>query len=176
MSQAYNYISFVGNKQLGNMLLEIERRFNEFKVTNPTSFNRDFIGEILYGLRQAEFKAASNISDVTKNLRISYFSPSESEFESGSLIPTDFQDYLTVALSKIDSHVVVINSFNTTHDEYGYYISLCEDATNGNYNILSVYDSLEDSNGSGKGISSMYKKLIHQLHKQAPWAKKVLKV
>lgn len=174
MGQAYNYISFLGNKDLEQIVCEIERRFNVFRVNNPNGFSKESIGSIFYGLSQSEFFQASDISDVTKNLHISYFGASESEFISGSMIPTDFQDYLTFSLAKVDPHVIVINDFNTTQNEYGKYFSCCEDALNGKFNIVSEYDAIEDQSGTGKGLQTMHKKLIHALHKRAPWSKKTL--
>jgi hypothetical protein len=174
MGQAYNYISFLGNEDLGIMLREIEYRFNVFRAKNPNGFSEESIGFVFYGLNPTEFSAATDISEVTKYLRISYFSPSESEFLSGSSIPTDFQDYLTVSLAKVDPYVIIINDFNTTHNEYGCYTSLCQDAVNGNFQIISEYYSLEDSDGSGRGLRSLRKKLVREIHKQAPWSKKAL--
>ena len=175
MSMAYNYISFLGNADLEQMLLEIERRFNEFKVTNPSGFSKEAIGSIFYGLNPTEFAAATHISETTKNLRLSYFSARETEYESGVFIPTGFQDYLTVALAKIDPHVIAINDFNTTHNEYGSYISLCKDAANGDFEIVSEYDDIEDPSGTGRGLSTMHKKMVRSLHKQVPWSKQILK-
>jgi hypothetical protein len=174
MGQAYNYISFLGNNALEQVLLEIELRFNEFKAANSNGFSKESIGFVFYGMNPTEFSKATDISEVTKYLRISYFSPSESEFLSGSSIPTAFQDYLTVSLAKVDPNVIVINDFNTTYNDYGCYISLCQDAANGNFQIVSEYDSLEDRDGSGKGLRTMRKKMRSSLHKQAPWTKKVL--
>ena len=174
MGQAYNYISFLGNEDLGLILREIERRFDVFRAENTNGFSKESIGYIFYGMNPTEFSNATDISEVTKYLHISCFSPSESEFLSGSSIPTDFQDYLTVSLAKVDPHVIVINDFNTTYNDYGCYISLCQDAANGNFQIVSEYYSLEDRDGSGRGLRTMSKKMRSALHKQAPWSKKVL--
>ena len=174
MGQAYNYFSFLGNKDLEQILFEIEHRFDVFRSTNPNGFSKESIGSIFYGLSQTEFSQASGISDVTKNLHTSYVSASESEFISGANIPTDFQDYLTFSLAKVDPHVVVINDFNTTHNEYGHYFSCCEDAINGNFKIVSEYDAIEDQSGTGKGLRTIRKKATHALHKRAPWSKNIL--
>jgi hypothetical protein len=174
MGQTYNHISFLGNENLGLILREIERRFNEYRAKNSNQFSKDSIAYVFYGLNPSEFLAASDISEVTKYLRISYFSPSESEFLSGSSVPTDFQDYLTVSLAKVDPHVIIINDFNTTDNEYGCYISLCQDAANVNFQIISEYYSLEDIDGSGRGLSSIRKKIVRELNKKAPWSKKAL--
>lgn len=174
MGQAYNYISFLGNKNLDKLLLEIELRFNQFRAVNSNGFSKESIGFIFYGMNPTEFSNATDISEVTKNLQISYFSPNESEFLSGPSIPTAFQDYLTVSLAKVDPHVIVINDFNTTYNDYGCYISLCQDAANGNFQIVSEYDSLEDRDGSGRGLRSMRRKMVREIHKQAPWSKKAL--
>jgi len=173
MSQTYNYIGFVGNKDIENMMLEIERRFNEFKINNPNAFSRESICQIFYGLDINEFQNSPDISDVTKGIQISYFGNIEGEFMSGFLVPTDFQDYLTVALAKIDPHVIGINDFNTTNDDYGYYISLCKDAKTGDFEVISEYESTEGE--VGMNLSSMRRKSIKNLHKQAPWSKHVLK-
>jgi hypothetical protein len=175
MGMAYNYISFLGNQDLKQMLHEIKRRFDEFKAANPTGFSKESIGYIFYGLNPTEFAAATDISGMTKNLRLDYFDASETQYESGVLIPTDFQDHLTTALAKIDPHVVAINYFNTTHNEYGYYISVCKDAANGDFEIVSEYDTIEDQSATGRGVSTLHKRVVREIHKQVPWSKKVLK-
>jgi hypothetical protein len=173
MSQTYNYIGFIGNDDLEIMLLEIERRFNEFKVNNPSGFSESAICRIFYGLEPIEFQKSKDISDVTKGMLISYFSANESELISGYQVPTDFQNYLTVALAKIDPYVIGINDFNTTNDDEGYYITLCKDAVNGDFQVVYEYESTEGD--EGMNLSLIRKKSIKNLHAKVPWSKKVLK-